>query len=98
MLPVDAVLCLCGGNQRSTSSRMIWDSRLWVFTVFLGSMAHITLNRLGTCIGTRLKEHQWYNCLRQPVILTVAEQSFNTEHCVDPKDVKVLSPKAQYMD
>jgi len=66
--------------------------------VFPGSMADITLERLGACIGTRLNEHQWHTCLRQPVILTVVEQSFNTEHCIHPKDVKVLSTKAQYMD
>jgi hypothetical protein len=46
----------------------------------------------------RLKEHQWYTCLRQPVVMAIAEQSFNTEHCIHPKDVKVLSTKAQYMD
>jgi len=51
MLPFDAVLCLCGGNQQSASSRMIWDSRLWVCTVFLESMADITLDKPDPALG-----------------------------------------------
>jgi len=56
------------------------------------------IGQAGPCVGMRLKEHQWYTCLRQPVIMTIAQQSFNTEYSIHPKDVKVLSTKAQYMD
>jgi hypothetical protein len=70
---------------------MIWDSRLWVYSIswecdrfYIGQTEH--------CIEIRLKEH-----LRQPAKLTLAEQSFNKEHCIHRKAAKVLSTKARYM-
>jgi hypothetical protein len=91
MLPDDAALCLW----RKPAICLIKDDLgLETVSVYGVPWEHgwYYIGQAGPCIEMWLKEYQWDTCLSQPVILTVAKQSFNTEYCIDPKDVKVLSP------